>query len=92
MVAGNQMANVTCPLTFEDREALLAHEALPTALRTILEDPACTVALAHGYELDWPEAEARSLLEHAESHDLAVAKALRHELAGFEKKRREGGR
>jgi len=86
------MADVTCPLTFEDWRALLAHEALPTALRTILGDPACTIALAHGYELTWPEAEARSLLEHAESHDLAVAKALRQELAGFEMRKREGGR
>ena len=98
MVAGNRlrkgveaMADVTCPLTFEDWRALLAHEALPTALRTTLEDPACTIALAHGYEVAWPEAEARSLLEHAESHDLAVAKALRQELAGFEKRKREGG-
>ncbi len=62
------MADVTCPLTFEDWRALLAHEALPTALRTILGDPACTIALA------------------------AVAKALRQELAGFEKRKREGGR
>ena len=44
------MADVTCPLTFEDWRALLTHEALPTALRTTLEDPACTIALAHGYE------------------------------------------
>ena len=81
-----------CPLTFEGWRALLVHEALPIALRTTLEDPACTIALAHGYELAWAEAEARSLLEHAESHDLAVAKALRQELAGFEKRKREGGR
>ena len=40
------MADVTCPLTFEDWRALLAHEALPTALRTILGDPARTIALA----------------------------------------------
>ena len=67
------MADVTCPLTFEDRQALLSHQALPPALRTILEDRARAIELVHGYDLEWPEAEARSVLAHAESHDLAVA-------------------
>jgi hypothetical protein len=86
------MADVTCPLTFEDWRTLLSHETLPPTLRTILEDRARTIELAHGYELEWPEAEARSLLAHAESHDIPVAIALRHELAGFEQRQREGGR
>ena len=83
------MADVTCPLTFEDWRTLLSHDTLPPTFRTILEDRARTVELDHGYELDWPEAEARSLLEHAESHDVPVARALRQELAGFERRQRE---
>ena len=43
------MADVTCPLTFEDWQALLSHKALPPALRTILDDRARTIELAHGY-------------------------------------------
>ncbi len=83
------MADVTCPLTFEDWRTLLSHDTLPPTLRTMLEDQARTVELGHGYELDWPEAEARSLLAHAESHDVSVARALRQELAGFERRKRE---
>jgi hypothetical protein len=86
------MADVTCPLTFEDWQALVSHTALPPALRTLLEDRERTVQLVHGYELDWPEAEARSLLEHAESHDEAVARALRQELAGLDVRKREQGK
>jgi len=85
------MADVTCPLHPEERDASLSDPALPSDLRMLLEDPARTVELAHGYELDWPEAEARSLLAHAASHDMRVAVALREELAGYEKRRREGG-
>ena len=33
------MADVTCPLTFEDWRTLLSHDTLPPTLRTILEDP-----------------------------------------------------
>jgi hypothetical protein len=83
------MGDVACPLTFEDRQALLSHPTLPPALRAILEDRGRTIELAHGYELEWPEAEARSLLAHAESHDLAVARALRQELAGLDVRKRE---
>jgi hypothetical protein len=86
------MADVTCPLTFADWQALLSHEALPPALRTLLEDRERTAQLDHGYELDWPEAEARSLLEHAESHDVAVARALRQELARLDVRKREEGK
>jgi hypothetical protein len=64
------MADVTCPLTFEDWHTLLSHKTLPPTLRTILEDPARTVELDHGYEIDWPEAEARSLLAHARGRPL----------------------
>jgi hypothetical protein len=38
------------------------------------------------------ETEARSLLAHAASHDLRVAAALQEELAGYEQRKREGGR
>jgi hypothetical protein len=86
------MADVTCPLHREERDALLSDIALPSDIRMLLEDPARTVELAHGYELDWPEMEARSLLAHAASHDMRVAVALREELAGCEKRKREGGR
>ncbi len=86
------MADVTCPLTFADWQALLSHEALPPALGTLLEDRERTAQLDHGYELDWPEAKARSLLEHAESHDVAVARALRQELAGLDVRKREEGK
>jgi hypothetical protein len=86
------MADVTCPLNRDERDALLSDTALPSHLRVVLEDPARTVELAHGYELDRPEAEARSLLAHAASHDMRVAVALRQELAGFDKRKREGGR
>jgi hypothetical protein len=86
------MADVTCPINREELAVLLADPALPSDLRVVLEDPARTIELAQGYELDWPEAEARSLLEHAASHDLRLAVALRHELAGVDKRKREGGR
>jgi hypothetical protein len=42
------MADVTCPLTFEDWHTLLSHKTLPPTLHTILEDPARTVELDHG--------------------------------------------
>ncbi len=48
--------------------------------------------LGHGYAMELLEAEARSLMAHAASHDLRVAAALREELAGYEKRKREGGR
>jgi hypothetical protein len=86
------MADVTCPLNRDEREALLADDTLPSALRAALQDPTRTVELAHGYELDLPETEARSLLAHAATHDLLVAVALRQELAGHDKRKREGAR
>ncbi len=86
------MADVTCPLTREELAALLADGALPPELRVVLEDPARTIELGHGYAMELPEAEARSLMAHAASHDLRVAAALREELAGYEKRKREGGR
>jgi len=72
---------MTCPLSREDLAVLLADGALPAEVRTILEDPARIIELGHGYEMDLLEAEARSLLDHAASHDLRVAEALREELA-----------
>ncbi len=69
------MADVTCPLTREDLAALLADGALPAELRVALQDPARTIELGHGYEMELLETEARSLLAHAASHDLRVAAA-----------------
>ncbi len=86
------MADVTCPLTCEDLAALLADGALPAELRVALQDPARTIELGHGYEMELLETEARSLLAHAASHDLRVAAALQEELAGYEQRKREGGR
>ena len=86
------MADVTCPLTRGDLAALLADGALPPELRVVLEDPTRTIELEHGYEMELLEAEARSSMAHAASHDLRVATALREELAGYEQRKREGDR
>jgi predicted Zn-dependent protease len=48
-----------------------------------------TTKLAHGYAMELTEGEAQSLLAHAASHDLGVAAALREELAGHERRKRE---
>lgn len=84
------MADVTCPLTFEHRDALLADGRLPSELRTVLEDEARTIKLAHGYELELTEAEATALLAYAQSHRMhGLASALRQELNGLARRKRD---
>ena len=47
---GSDMADVTCPLTGEDLAFLLDDGSLPPELRVLLEDPARTIELWHGYD------------------------------------------
>jgi hypothetical protein len=86
------MADVMCPLSFEDLDALLADEQLPSALATLFEDSARTIELSGGYELELTEAEARALLIYATSHEMRhLERDLRQELTGFERRKRETG-
>jgi hypothetical protein len=86
------MADVMCPLSFEDLDALLADEQLPAELAALFEDSAHTVELSGGYEIELTEAEARALLTYATSHELRhLERDLRQELAGFERRQRESG-
>ena len=86
------MADLTCPLTRDELAALVADGALAPELRVVLEDPARTIELGHGYEMELLEEEARSLMAHAASHDMRVAAALREELAGYEQRKRDDAR
>lgn len=82
---------MTCPLTFEDLDALLADEQLPSELAAVFEDAARTVELSGGYEMALTEAEARALFTYAKSHEMRRLESdLRQELAGFERRKREG--
>jgi hypothetical protein len=86
------MADVTCPLTREDRAALLADDALSSQLRTLLEDPERTIELAHGYELRLTEFEANALLAYAQEHQVRqLASALQQEVNGLMRRLREKG-
>jgi hypothetical protein len=86
------MADVMCPLRFEDFDALMADDQLPLELAALFEDSARTVELSGGYERELTETEARALLTNATSHELRhLERDLRQELAGFERRRREGG-
>ena len=86
------MADLTCPLCAEDLDALLADEQLPSELAGIFEEPARMVELSDGYEVELSEAEARALLTWAKSHEVRHLESdLRQELAGFERRKREGG-
>jgi hypothetical protein len=50
------------------------------------------VELSDGYEVQLTEAEARTLLAWAKSHEIRHLESdLRQELAGFERRKREGG-
>jgi hypothetical protein len=85
------MADVTCPLCVEDLDALLADEQLPSELAGIFEEPARMVELSDGYEVELTEAEAQALLTYATSHEMRhLERDLRQELAGFERRKREG--
>lgn len=87
------MADVTCSLTREDWRGLLADDALPPELRAVLEDPARTVELAHGYEMELTAVEATALQACAEGHGMrGLSGALRQELNGYRRRKREGGK
>ncbi len=86
------MADVMCPLRFEDFDALMADDELPLELAALFEDSARTVELIGSYEMELTEAEARALLTYATSHELRhLERDLRQELAGFERRQRESG-
>ena len=86
------MADVMCPLSFEDLDALLADEQLPSELAAVFEDSARTIELTGGYEIELSEAEARALLTYATSHEMRhLERDLRQELAGFERRQRDSG-
>ena len=86
------MADVMCPLRFEDFDALMADDELPLELAALFEDSARAVELIGSYEMELTEAEARALLTYATSHELRhLERDLRQELAGFERRQREGG-
>ena len=86
------MVDVMCPLSFEDLDALLADEQLPSELAAVFEDSARTIELPGGYEMELTEAEARVLLTYATSHELRyLERDLRQELVGFERRKRESG-
>jgi hypothetical protein len=82
---------VMCPLSFEDLDALLADEQLPSELAAVFEDSARTIELTGGYEIELTEAEARALLAYAKSHEMRRLESdLRQELADFDRRKREG--
>ena len=86
------MADVMCPLRFEDFDALMADDELPLELAALFEDSARTVELIGSYEMELTEAEARALLTYATSHELRhLERDFRQELTGFERRQREGG-
>ena len=86
------MADVMCPISFEDLDALLADDQLPPDVAALFEDSARTVELSGGYEMELTEAEARALLIYATSHEMRpLERDLRQELAGFERRQRDSG-
>ena len=89
---GQAMADVMCPISFEDLDALLADDQLPPDVAALFEDSARTVELSGGYEMELTEAEARALLTYATSHEMRhLERDLRQELAGFERRQRDSG-
>jgi hypothetical protein len=56
------MADMMCPLSFEDLDTLLADEQLSSELAAIFEYSARTIEVPGGYEMELTEAEARTLL------------------------------
>jgi hypothetical protein len=86
------MADLMCPLSFEDFDALMADEQLPADLAAVFEDSTRTIELVGGYELELKEAEARALLTYAASHEMRhLERDLRQELGGFERRKRAKG-
>ena len=87
-----EMVDVMCPLSFDDLDALLADEQLPSELAAVFEDSARSVELPGGYEMELTEAEARALLTYAGSHEMRhLERNLRQELASLERRQRESG-
>jgi hypothetical protein len=83
------MADVMCPLSFEDFDALMADEQLPPELAALFEDSTRTIELIGGYELELTEVEARALLTYATSHEMRhLERDVRQELDGFERRKR----
>jgi hypothetical protein len=86
------MADMMCPLSFEDLDTLLADEQLSSELAASFEDSARTIEVPGGYEMELTEAEARTLLTYAKSHEMHhLERDLRQELASFERRQRESG-
>ena len=86
------MVDVMCPLSFEDLDALLADEQLPSELAAVFEDSASTIEVPGGYEMELTEVEARALLTYATSHKMRhLERDLRQELTSFERRQRESG-
>jgi hypothetical protein len=86
------MADMMCPLSFEDLDTLLADEQLSSELAAIFEYSARTIEVPGGYEMELTEAEARTLLTYATSHKMRhLERDLRQELASFERRQRESG-
>lgn len=84
------MADVNCPLSFEDRDALWSDDQLPSELHSLLDDQTRTIRLDHGYETELTAAEATALLAYAESHRMkGLSSALRQELNGFDRRKRD---
>lgn len=92
------MADVTCPLTFEDYAALVSDTStLSAELQAILKDAKRTTKIDHGYlagyETALTEAEARALLTYTKGHDMrALVLALEEALRGLTRKKREEGK
>jgi hypothetical protein len=86
------MVDVMCPLSFEDLDALLADEQLPSELAAVFEDSARSIEFPGGYEMELTEAEARAPLAYARSHEMRhLERDLRQELASFERRQQESG-
>jgi len=86
------MADMMCPLSFEDLDTLLADEQLSSELAAIFEYSARTIEVRGGYEMELTEAEARTLLTYATSHEMRpLERDLRQELTSFERRQRESG-
>ena len=92
------MADVTCPLTFEDWETLVADTStLPDALQAILKDRKRTTKIEFGYDAGHyttlTEAEALALLAYAKDHHMrTLVAALEQALRGLVRQKREEGK
>jgi hypothetical protein len=86
------MADVMCPLSFEDLDSLPADDQLPPDLAALFEESARTVELSGGYEMVLTETEALAPLAYATSHEMRhLERDLRQELASLERRQRHSG-